>query len=229
MNLQKLSDPFEPNDIEFRAGATTKDKTKALALPYITSRGVMDRLDSVVGPENWRDEYREGPQGGVLCGISIRLEGEWICKWDGADNTQIESVKGGLSDAFKRAAVKWGIGRYLYTLPAVWVKAEQRGKSVTIDEAEARRQLFGKANPKRGRDVITIVNRPTPVKNGNGTSRQDYINRIRELEKEIEFFNQSVDIKPEFLEKASLEELTEFGKGLGQRVNRLRREANKVY
>jgi hypothetical protein len=38
----------------------------------------------------------------------------WISRCDGADDTNIEGAKGGLSDAFKRAAVKFGIGRYLY-------------------------------------------------------------------------------------------------------------------
>jgi len=52
----------------------------------------------------------------------------------GAENSDIEPVKGGLSDSFKRAAVQWGIGRYLYSLGAVWVDVEQRGKNVYITE-----------------------------------------------------------------------------------------------
>lgn len=43
---------------------------------------------------------------------------------DGAENTDIEPVKGGLSDAYKRAAVKWGIGRYLYDMEAAWVDVD---------------------------------------------------------------------------------------------------------
>jgi hypothetical protein len=143
MNLADLKQAFDPSDIEFRAGATNQDKSKALALPYLTARAVMERLDSVCGPENWQDTYQAGPDGGVLCGISIRVGETWITKFDGASNSDIEAVKGGLSDAFKRAAVKWGIGRDLYALPRVWVKAEQRGKSVAIDEDEARAKMFG--------------------------------------------------------------------------------------
>ncbi len=149
MDLKLLAEPFDSKDVEFRAGATTQDKTKALALAYITSRAVMDRLDQAVGPENWRDEYTAGPDGGVLCGISIRIDDEWITKFDGAANTNYEAVKGGLSDAFKRAAVKWAIGRYLYALPSPWVACEVRGKTVKIDEGEARRKTFGQ--PQNGR------------------------------------------------------------------------------
>lgn len=161
MNLDGLKQPFEPNDIEFRAGATNQQKTSALALPYITSRAVMDRLDEVCGLENWQDTYTTGPNGGVLCGISIRIDDEWITKWDGADNTNFEAVKGGLSDAFKRAAVKWGIGRYLYALPTVWVTATQRGKSISIDEDEARRKLFGQQPSKH------TPQKQSPQQNGN--------------------------------------------------------------
>ncbi len=130
--FSELSKPFEQSDIEWRAGATNQDKTRALALAYITSRAVMDRLDEVVGPENWRDEYQPGPDGGLICGLSLRLDEEWVTKWDGAENTLIEEVKGGLSGAYKRAAVKWGIGRYLYKLDTVWVPCEMTGKSVVL-------------------------------------------------------------------------------------------------
>jgi hypothetical protein len=128
----RLAEPFHPDDIEWRAGATNADKTKALALAYITSRAVMDRLDEVVGPENWRDEYASGPDGGVICGLTLRINGEWITKWDGAENTEFEAIKGGLSDAFKRAGYKWGIGRYLYKLEKQWVFCDVHGKTVFL-------------------------------------------------------------------------------------------------
>lgn len=166
MNLEALKQPFSPDDIEFRAGATNQEKTRALALPYLTSRAVMDRLDSVCGPENWRDEYLPGPAGGVICGLSIRVNNEWVTKWDGADNTDYEAIKGGLSGALKRSAVKWGIGRYLYALPKVWVKAEQRGKSVVIDEDEARQKMFG------GGQRQASASPPAPRANGNSQASQ---------------------------------------------------------
>lgn len=151
INFSQLAAPFAVDDIEFRAGATDKEKTKALALAYITSRAVMNRLDEVVGPANWKDEYRPGPDGGVICGLSLRLDGEWVCKWDGAENTNFEAVKGGLSDAFKRVAVKWGIGRYLYNTPDFWVPCHERGKTVVLDQNAARamftRAMNGQLSP----------------------------------------------------------------------------------
>lgn len=129
INLAKLKEPFMPADIEWRVGRSgLKDgKPWAQVLAYVTARAVQDRLDEVCGPGNWRNEYKAGPLGGVLCGISICINSEWITKWDGADNTDIESVKGGLSDSMKRAAVVWGIGRYLYNLDVGWADVCDNG------------------------------------------------------------------------------------------------------
>lgn len=132
-DLARLREPFEEADIEWKPGAVTRDRTKGLAMAYVTNRAIQDRLDEVVGPANWRNVFRAGPSGGVLCGIAINVTGDvtrpcWVTKWDGAENTEFESVKGGLSAAMKRAAVQWGIGRYLYDLPAQWVPLDERGR-----------------------------------------------------------------------------------------------------
>jgi hypothetical protein len=88
----------------------------------------MNRLDDVCGPENWKNDFINAPGGGVLCGLSIKIADEWVTKWDGADNTNIEAVKGGLSGAMKRAAVQWGIGRYVYDLSETYAVINENGK-----------------------------------------------------------------------------------------------------
>lgn len=119
MELSRLDDPFAPGDIEWRiqqSGKTGQGRVYAMVLAYVTNRAIMSRLDDVCGKGYWRNEYQPAPCGGVMCGISIKFDGEWITKWDAAENTQVEAVKGGMSGAMKRAAVQWGIGRYLYNL-----------------------------------------------------------------------------------------------------------------
>ncbi|WP_173931357.1 Rad52/Rad22 family DNA repair protein [Chelativorans sp. Marseille-P2723] len=124
-DIKKLFAEFPPEDVHWRAQTVTRDGTKALALAYLDARDVMDRLDSVCGPENWQDRYEfNGPR--TVCYLSIRIDGEWITKADGAGDTAVEAEKGALSDALKRAAVKWGIGRYLYALGDTWVPCESR-------------------------------------------------------------------------------------------------------
>jgi hypothetical protein len=132
----KLREPFTPEEIEWRVGSTTNDKTRGLALAYVTNRAIQDRLDDVFGVSNWQNEFKPWKTESQICGISVWDEdkNQWITKWDGADDSQTEAVKGGLSDSMKRAAYQWGIGRYLYKLPQVWVAVEQYGKSVKLKE-----------------------------------------------------------------------------------------------
>lgn len=126
--LARLADKFPESRLEWRVSHATKDESKVMVLAYLEARDVMYRLDEVCGPEHWRNEFTTGPDGGILCGLSIKVNGEWVTKWDGASNTEVEAIKGGLSGAMKRAAVQWGIGRYLYYLPQSWVPLGDSGE-----------------------------------------------------------------------------------------------------
>ncbi|RVL48450.1 hypothetical protein CN138_08965 [Sinorhizobium meliloti] len=121
--FDRLAAEFPREAISWRAQSVTKDGTKALALAYIDARDVMDRLDEVCGPESWSDRY-EFHGSRTVCYLSIRVNGEWITKADGAGDSDVEAEKGAISDALKRAAVKWGIGRYLYHIASPWVPCE---------------------------------------------------------------------------------------------------------
>jgi hypothetical protein len=138
MNAQDLFDelsaPFPATYVEWRVGPTNKDKNnpKGQPLCYIDARTVMDRLDSVCGPDGWQCNYTPGVGGSIICNIAIRIEGDWIWKADGAGATDMEAEKGAISDAFKRAAVRWGIGRYLYELKAPWIEMEVKGNRDTF-------------------------------------------------------------------------------------------------
>lgn len=127
-----LSRPFAPDQTHWRIGMIPKiqkdpDKPIAMALAYIDARDVMDRLDECCGIDGWQDKYTHTINTSV-CDIGIKIDNEWLWKADGAGATDIEGDKGALSDAFKRAAVRWGIGRYLYGLDAPWVKIDKYKK-----------------------------------------------------------------------------------------------------
>ena len=120
-----LSKPFPAADILWRPGSVTKNKDKCIPLAYIDARHVMDRLDQTVGTMGWTRSHRvEGEF--IMCRLSIvGDDGVWVHKEDGANKSDIEGVKGGLSDSFKRAAVSFGIGRYLYAVPSSWVPIDE--------------------------------------------------------------------------------------------------------
>jgi hypothetical protein len=130
--MKDLQAPFHPDDIEWRVGATNGDKTSGIALAYVTNRAIQNRLDEIFGPFGWKNEFREWKGQSQLCGISIKYGDEWVTKWDGADDSNQESTKGGLSDAMKRAGYQWGIGRYLYKLENQWVPIKKQGNSYVL-------------------------------------------------------------------------------------------------
>jgi hypothetical protein len=122
--LEQLSEPFAPELIHWRVGATTKDKDKGIGLAYVNARDVMRRFDEVCGLD-WQAEYPfEG-----CCRIGVKVDGEWVWRSNGAGETDVEGEKGRYSDAFKRAAVLWGVARYLYDLPNQWVALKAQGRS----------------------------------------------------------------------------------------------------
>ena len=136
-----LAKPFAPEDLEWRLQQTFEDKMRGIAVPYVTNRAIQNRLDDVVGPENWYNDYKPwhsaGRKESQICGISIYFEGRgFVTKWDGAEDSDLEPVKGGLSDSMKRAAVQWGIGRVLYSMDVVFVDIERKGKSYVIKSSE---------------------------------------------------------------------------------------------
>jgi hypothetical protein len=136
IDLTKLATPFPPEAVSWRVGSTNADKTKGMALAYIDSRDVQNRLDEVCGPENWQVRFPWSDGKALACEIGIRIDGEWVWKGDGAGATDVEADKGRFSDAFKRAAVHWKIGRYLYDLDSPWVALEAAGRSYKIAEGE---------------------------------------------------------------------------------------------
>lgn len=116
-------------DIEWRVQKAGKGKRGiwAMIVPYGDARKIAARLDEVVGPLNWHQVFKASPNGeGNLCALAIRhpRTGEWIYKQDGAEDTQVEATKGGLTDAFKRAAILWNITglRSLYRIGTIFAR-----------------------------------------------------------------------------------------------------------
>lgn len=136
--IKRLREPFTSKEIEWKIQVTTQDKSKGMAVAYMDARAVQKRLDEVVGPFNWKNVYSLWHENSQICGISIFNDdrNEWVTKFDGAENSDFEPIKGGLSDSFKRAATTWGIGRYLYEMEGIWVDIEPKGKSFAIKQEE---------------------------------------------------------------------------------------------
>ena len=122
-----LAAPFPVRDVKWRIGQIYKNDppapTRAMVLAYLDARDVMNRLDEVC-PGQWQCRYPLISGNLIICDIGLLIEDEWNWRANGAGETAVEAEKGGCSDAFKRAAVMWGIGRYLYELPTVIIPLE---------------------------------------------------------------------------------------------------------
>lgn len=139
---RRLREPFDPKEVDFRAQGRPNEQTgKAQVVCYVDARAVQDRLDDVVGAGNWSFDWQpvitEKGEVMVAKGV-ITIYG--VSKADAGSASNFEQSLGAVSHCFKRAAVQWGIGRYLYSLPAAWVPVEKGGRipEATLRELRAR-------------------------------------------------------------------------------------------
>lgn len=114
--------------MDYKWKIQTCNQYGATCVAYIDARDVMDRLDNVVGPQGWQSQFYSLKEH-IYCKIGLKVGEEWVWKSDvgveagqaNAKATEDIKVKGEASDAFKRAAVHWGIGRFLYDMEFVKV------------------------------------------------------------------------------------------------------------
>jgi hypothetical protein len=146
--LQELAKPFPPDVIQFKPGATTKDNTKALALAYADTRAYLDRLDEAVGA-GWGDDYEVSPDGQrVVCRLTIG--GVTRCDVGECDTVDKNTTTSAAAQAFKRAAAKFGLGRYIYNLPSQWVAYDKQSRRFTDQALATLRNTVGKMTASMG-------------------------------------------------------------------------------
>ena len=156
--LKKLREPFRKEELEFRVGATNNDKSMGLALAYVQARAIQNRLDELFGVDGWTVSYKE-ISAGFICSLSIKINDRWVTKEDGAGMTEYESVKGGISNAFKRVASSgFGIGRYLYNAKKNWYPIRQQGRGYVFTETPVL-ELNNEIEIKKREDIDKIVER----------------------------------------------------------------------
>ena len=125
--LAQLSEPFDPKLVSWKP--QTAKNGRALAVSFADTRAYMDRLDAVVGAD-WSDRYQVFAGGSVvLCELTILgVTRSDIGEASPGDQNMATSA---LSQAFKRASSRFGLGRFLYAIPAQWVDYDPEGKRFT--------------------------------------------------------------------------------------------------
>lgn len=162
-----LDSPFDPHEVK------TRQAPGGRTFQYVTARTVMNRLDDVLGPENWWDDYVPSANS-VMCRLTIRLpEGETVTKCDAGGYAgmadQGDDDKSGFSDAFKRAAAKFGVGRYLYRDGTPGFAREEHGEVPNDPPQRAQQGHYG---PPAGSPAHS-EQRERQVPHGGGNGRQN--------------------------------------------------------
>ena len=170
--LSELEVPFSPDQVRWRVTNTTNDKKRGQIVPYADSRAYTDRLNALFTPQGWTREYKvetmtnitrvkKGESivsGKVLVTCTVTILG--IGSHSGTGEEWADDDNGMTSadaQAFKRACSCFGLGRYFYDIPAVWVDLDQNRQPVRTPV------LSAWALPENWRKGM----RP-PGRNGNG-------------------------------------------------------------
>ena len=180
--MERLRAPFPAQDVEWRVGRTFANGEKGVMLPFISARGIQQRLDEVFGVEGWTPEYKVVPDMGVICTLRCKAGDAEIVKSDGAEFSQVAGLKGGISGSLKRAASVMGIGRYLYDLNEVNVNLSNKrfyGKIVLPDK-------YLPEEERSGNDEIKVeYNDYQPRNNNNGGNYEPHKENKGELTEEV--------------------------------------------
>jgi hypothetical protein len=209
INFRGLHAPFNAKDVEFRPGATTKDKTKAIGLAYVDKRIYEDRLDNIVGTENWSVEYRHLGENAIICRLTIAgVVREDVGEFSKDD---VSSFPTAVAQAFKRACSSFGLGRYLYSLPQVWAEYDAERRAFTqAGMAHLRKTSFIQVNEQKQEEN----NKPnSSAAETKSISAEKLIARIEELLLKAEASDAEVQM-PKNWKSLSVEELTKLGKQL---------------
>lgn len=127
--LSQLAQPFKPEHITWKPGHTKESKCMAMA--YADLRAYQERLDEVCGLD-WSVRYLPWSDSRIICELTIG--GVTRSSTGEMDAQDQKNGMGGTvaeAQAMKRAAAQFGLGRYLYDLPSVWVDFDAQRKRIS--------------------------------------------------------------------------------------------------
>lgn len=156
--LIHLRRPFSPGAIRWKIqssdykpakeGRSKKDATWVLVVPYIDARLVSARLNAVVAG-GWEEAPVERVGENLLRYKLTVLSQTHTDVGEGQGRTSGMKVKATDSDALKRVAVRFGVGEYLYAMPAfnffVTPKGDMQDDKPTVKRMESGKPGYLKA------------------------------------------------------------------------------------
>lgn len=133
---QTITELSKPLDYKWKLQSYTKDKTKAMCVAYIDARMVIQRLNEVCTYGWHRSHFAIGND--TYCNVGLIMpDGTTIWRSDvGESENDTERAKTSASDSFKRAAVQFGLGLFLYDLEVIKLPVKKDGDFLNIVDDE---------------------------------------------------------------------------------------------
>lgn len=215
---EALTAPFDPSDVDFKPQTFSKDGNKALAIAFVDPRRYQERLSAVLGSANWSVEYRSLGDKALIAKLTLKTpEGdvvrEDVGEFDEGGKAQYPTAA---AQAFKRACVTLGLGRYLYDLPQTWVAVENR--RITDAEIARMRQQLGKMAQASAPKPAPAPTNGRALPNGKeGMANARAVARISELVGQAKDLGIDVEL-PTSWQTLEYQEMVDLGKRISQLI-----------
>jgi hypothetical protein len=181
-DLEILKAPFSKDRLGVKVQSVNKDRTRAMLVLYLQHTDVQDRLEQV--DPAWTSEVLSETREGDTVYVRSRMTVKGVSRENVGEGGD---PKAAYSDALKRCAMLFGIGRYLYDSETVWVdynESRDRYKQWAVEDYERNGKATAaapKPSPGLTTQNIAAPKKP-PAKNqaSGGTSSgrtRDQLNR----------------------------------------------------
>jgi hypothetical protein len=146
-DLRTLKAAFPKDRLGVKVQSLNKDRTRALLVLYLQHTDVQDRLEEV--DPAWTCEVISEDRAGDTVYVRSRMTLKGVSRENVGEGGD---PKAAYSDALKRCAMLFGVGRYLYDSTTVWAdydESRDRFKQWSVDDyEEAQKRFEGKSARK---------------------------------------------------------------------------------
>lgn len=152
-DLRILKAPFPRERLGVKVQTFSKDRTRAMLVLYLQHTDVQDRLEEV--DPAWRTEVLKEDRMGDLVYVRIRLTVKNVSRENVGEGSDPKSA---YSDALKRCAMLFGVGRYLYDSETIWVdydESKDRYRQWSIED-------YDRATHPKPQNVKSTSSEPKP-------------------------------------------------------------------
>jgi hypothetical protein len=160
-DLKALRAYFPKDRLGVKVQSYNKERTRAMLVLYLQHTDVQDRLEEV--DPNWTCAVISEERAGDTVYVRLRLTLKGVSRENVGEGGD---PKAALSDALKRAAMLFGVGRYLYDSETVWAEyndQRDRFRSWTVDDYDEAAKRIRRPASQGGQVRAPVAPEPEPA------------------------------------------------------------------